>query len=159
MSEYTFAITVAFIVISALVVAFTRRRRRDKCLRDLSDDIVVLEQTSGKLIQGKLIVENTGLELIYAVRKTSEQGQERASSILYKYEYPNIQALIRYHDLLDAKASQDREKQLKKVYHPTWFRRMGRKFFNLFKTVRDSVVEVSNLLMSRAKGPLPLVVC
>lgn len=91
-----FAITVAFIVVSAVVTAFTRGRMRDKCLKDFSDDLVVLEQTSGKLIQGKLIVENTGMELIYTDKKTTEQGHKQASSIFYKYEYSNMQALIRY---------------------------------------------------------------
>ena len=95
----TFAITIVFIILSTVVAAFIRRKSRDKCLKDFSHDLVTLEDTTGKLIWGKLRVENTGLELIYPTRQ-DKNGHDETSYILYKYEYSNIQALIRYHDEL-----------------------------------------------------------
>ncbi|MHC4460752.1 MAG: hypothetical protein ACYS6W_07785 [Planctomycetota bacterium] len=149
------AITIIFIVLATGVGAFIRRRSRDKCLKDFSKNMVTLEETSGKTIWGKLNVENTGLEFVYPEKHKDEEGHDETSYILYKYEYPNIAALIRYHDELSQRNKKEREKELKRTYHPTLVRRLKRKIQNVFKTVRDSVMEVVNLLISQAKKATP----
>ena len=151
----TFAITIVFIILSTVVAAFIRRKSRDKCLKDFFHDLVTLEDTTGKIIWGKLRVENTGLELIYPTNHKDKNGHDETSYILYKYEYPNIQALIRYHDELTEGGKKEREKELKRTYHPSALRRLKRKIQNLFKTVRDSVMEVVNMLISQAKRATP----
>jgi hypothetical protein len=151
----TFAITIVFIVLTTFVAAFIKKRSRDKCLKDFSENLVTLEETGGKIIWGKLSVENTGLELIYPTKHKDKKGHDETSYILYKYEYPNIQALIRYHDELSESNKKEREKELKGTYHPTLLRRFKRKIQNVFKTVRDSVMEVVNLLISQAKKGTP----
>ena len=151
----TFAITVIFIVLSTLVAAFVRRRSKDKCLKDFRRDMVILEETAGKIIWGKLNVENTGLEFIYPAEHKDKEGHDETSYILYKYEYPKIAALIRYHDELSEAGKKEREKALKRTYHPTMLRRLRRKIQNVFKTVRDSVMEVVNMLVSQAKKAAP----
>ena len=147
----TFAITIIFIILATVVAAFIRRKSRDKCLKDFLQDLVTLEETSGKIIRGKLRVENTGLEFTYPTNLKDENGHYETSFILYKYEYSNIQALIRYHDELSEAAKKEREKELKRTYHPRFFRKLKRKIQNIFKTVKDSVMEVVNLLISQAK--------
>ncbi len=149
------AITIIFIVLATAVGAFIRRRSRDKCLKDFGRNMVTLEETSGKTVWGKLNVENTGLEFVYPEKHKDEQGHDETSYILYKYEYPNIAALIRYHDELSQSNKKEREKKLKKTYHPTFLRRVKRKIQNVFKTLRDSVMEVVNLLISQAKKATP----
>ena len=149
------AITIIFIVLATGVGAFIRRRSRDKCLKDFGRNMVTLEETSGKTIWGKLNVENTGLEFVYPEKHRDEEGHDETSYILYKYEYPNIAALIRYHDELSQRNKKEREKELKRTYHPTLLRRLKRKIQNVFKTVRDSVMEVVNLLISQAKKATP----
>jgi len=151
----TFAITVIFIVLAAAVAAFIRRRTRDKCLKDFADCMVTLEETGGKVIWGRLNVENTGLEFMYPQIHKDSDGHEEASYILYKHEYPNIGALIRYHDRLSDKNKKAREKELKRTYHPSPAQRIKRKTQNVFKTIRDSVLEIVNLLLSHAKKATP----
>ncbi len=153
--DNTFAITMVFIVLSALIAAFVRRRNRDKCLKDFAANMVTIEKTDGKTIWGKLRVENTGLELIYPDKKTDENGSNKASYILYKYEYPNIEALIRYHYELSEANKRQREQELERTYHPDSVQRFKRRVLNIFKTVRDSFLEVINLLMMRAKKATP----
>ena len=148
-------ITIIFIVLAALVGAFVRRRRRDKCLNDFSKNMVTLEETDGKSSWGKLRVENTGLELIYPERHEDEDGHEEASYILYKFEYPKIQALVRYYDELSEVHKKARERELKRTYHPGPVRRLRRRTVNMFKTVRDSVMEVLNIAMTAAKKASP----
>ncbi len=151
----TFAITVIFIVLATVVAAFIRRIKRDKCLKDFSETMATLEKTDGKIIWGKLNVENTGLEFIYPAKHKDKEGHDETSFILYKYEYPNIAALIRFHDELSESNKKEREKELERTYHPGLMRRLKRKIQNAFKTVRDSVMEVVNLLISQAKKAGP----
>jgi len=155
MSEHTLIITIVFIVLATFVGAFVRRRHRDRCLKDFAGYLVTLEKTGAKTIWGKLRVENTGLELVYENLHKDSAGHDEASYILYKQEYSNIQALIRFHDQLSNSDRAKRDKDLKKTYHPGLFRRLGRKVRNIFKTVRDSVMEVVNVLMSHAKRTTP----
>lgn len=117
--------------------------------------MVTLEETSGKTTKGKLRVEHTGMELTYLTKHKDKNGHDEASYILYKYEYPNIQTLIRYHDELSERSKKEREKELKRTYRPTLLRRLRRKIGNVFKTIRDSVMEVVNLLISHAKKTTP----
>lgn len=149
------AITILFIIFAAGVGAFIRKRSRDKCLRDFEQNMVTLEDTAGKTIWGKLRVENTGLEFVYPEKQKDEDGHDEASYILYKYEYPKIGLVIRYHDELSDENKKAREKELEKTYHPDWDRRLKRKTLNVLKTVRDSVVEIVNLVISQAKKATP----
>jgi len=149
------AITIIFIVLATAVGAFVRKRSRDKCLRDFEQNMVTLEDTAGKTIWGKLRVENTGLEFVYPETHKDEQGHDEVSYILYKYEYPKIGVVIRFHDELSDDNKKGREKELKRTYHPGLWRRLKRRMLNVLRTVRDSVVEVVNLLISQAKKATP----
>jgi hypothetical protein len=117
--------------------------------------MVTLEDTQGKTIWGILNVENTGLELVYPEKHEDEDGHLETSYILYKYEYPKIQTLIRYYAKLSEAGKKLRERELEKTYHPGLFRRLKRKIQNVFKTIRDSVMEVVNLLISQAQKAAP----
>ncbi|UCC97421.1 MAG: hypothetical protein JSW66_16450 [Phycisphaerales bacterium] len=149
------AITILFIIFSAGVAAFVRKRSRDKCLMDFEQNMVTLEDVSGKTIWGTLRVENTGLEFVYSEKHRDEEGHEEASFILYKYEYLNIQAAIRFHDDLSEDNKKRREEELKRTYHPGPWRRSKRRTLNVFRTIRDSIVEIVNLLISQAKKATP----
>jgi hypothetical protein len=150
-------ITIIFIVLSTFVGAFIKGRKKDKCLKAFRGFIITLEDTSGKRIWGRLNIEATGMELIYTQAHDDADGHIESSYILYKYEYGNISALIRYHDYLSEENLKRRNAELEKAYHPRWLRRTGRKTANIFKTVRDSVMEVSNVLLSQGlrRQPVP----
>ena len=153
--ESATAITILFIIFAAGVGAFVRKRSRDKCLRDFEKNMVTLEKKSGETIWGKLRVENTGLEFIYAEKHKDPDGHDETSYILYKYEYPEISAVIRFHDMLSEQNKIAREKELKRTYHPGFWRRLKRRILNIFRTIRDSIVEIVNLLISQAKKATP----
>ena len=148
-------ITIVFIALATAVAAFARRRSRDKCLRDFERNRVTLEDTAGKTIWGTLRVENTGLELVYPDRHRDDDGHDEASYLLYKFEYPRIAAVIRFHDDLSETDRREREAELKRTYHPGLTRRLGRKTLNVFRTLRDSVLEVINLLITQVQKTSP----
>ena len=47
------ALTIIFIVLSALVAIFVRRVTRDRCLKDFAGNTITLEKVNGKMIYGK----------------------------------------------------------------------------------------------------------
>lgn len=147
--------TIIFIALATFVGAFFRRRSKDRCLNDFSSYLITLEKTGAKSIWGKLRVENTGLELIYKNLHKDDDGHQEASYILYKQEYSNIQALIRFHDQLSTCDKIRRDNDLKRTYHPDFFNRLKRKVKSMFKMVRDSIMEVINVLISHAKKTTP----
>jgi hypothetical protein len=63
--------------------------------------------------------------------------------------------VIRFHDELSEHNKKAREKELTRTYHPGPWRRLKRRILNVFRTVRDSVVEIINLLISQAKKATP----
>ena len=132
--ESATAITILFIIFAAGIGAFIRKRSRDKCLRDFEHNTVTLEDLSGKTVWGKLRVENTGLEFVYKEKQKDADGHEEASYILYKYEFPNIQAVIRFLDELDEKHKKERQEELERTYHPKWPRRFKRKTLFAFQS-------------------------
>jgi len=154
-TKNTFAITIVFIVLSTLVAALIRRTKKDKCLKDFAGFMVTVEDTTGKTIWGQLRVENTGLEFVYPVKHADEQGHIETSFLLYKHEYNKIVALLRFHDQLSEKNKRKRKLALEKAYHPTLLRRIGRKAKNVFKTIRDSVAEVVNMVIAQAQKATP----
>ena len=151
MSGIIFAVTIVFIILSTVIAAFVRRTSRDKCLKDFSDNMVTLEDAAGRTVWGKLRVENTGLEFVYNTPNKDEDGHFETSFILYKHEYPNMTVLLRFHDQLSYANKKIRQKKLKQTYHPSMLRRLKRKILNIFKTIRDSAMEVINLAISYAK--------
>ncbi|MFC1677406.1 hypothetical protein ACFL3G_10150 [Planctomycetota bacterium] len=150
-----FATTIIFIVLATFVGAFVARTKRDRCLKDFANYLVTLKYTPEKIIWGKLRVENTGLELVYENPHKDDQGHDETSFILYKQEYSNIQALIRFHDQLSGSDRTRRDSDLERTYHPKFFKKLGRRVRNVFKTVRDSIMEAVNVLISHAKKTTP----
>jgi hypothetical protein len=148
-------ITIIFIILVTIVGAFIRRCKRDKCLKDFAENMVTLERTDKKTVWGKLNVETTGLELLYPQKHVDKDGHDETSYILYKHEYSNLAALLRYHDQLSEANKKKRQKQLRRTYHPGPIRRLKRKTVNLFKTLRDSVMEILNVAMTHARKVTP----
>jgi hypothetical protein len=151
------AITIIFIALAAAIGAFLRRINKDKCLKDFARNFITLQDTAGRIIWGILNVENTGLEFIYPRKQKDQADRDKSSYLMYKSEYPNIRALIRFHDELSEEDKKERMKELERTYHPGVLRRLNRKTLNLLKAVRDSVLEVVNLLMASAKKAGPAV--
>ncbi|MCF6241825.1 MAG: hypothetical protein L3J74_10840 [Bacteroidales bacterium] len=147
----SFTVTIVVILTAALISAFSRRVKRDKCLYDFNNDPVILEKTNGEIAgEGILRVENTGLEFIYTDEKQDETTQNILSSyIFYKYEYPQIQALIRFHNRLSDEGKKEREKELRRTYNPSIFKRIKRKIQNIFKTISDSLTELANAMVTQ----------
>ena len=146
-----FFLTICFIFLSAIVAAFIKGRNKDKCLKAFKGYMVTIEDSAGKRIWGNLHVEPTGMELLYEKPNQDADGHLESSYMIYKYEYGNIASIIRFHEYLNDKQNLSRQKELKRAYHPGTIRKLSRKIANAFKTIRDTIMEVSNVLIAQGK--------
>jgi small nuclear ribonucleoprotein (snRNP)-like protein len=150
-------LTIIFIVASTVVGAFIKGRMRDKCLLDLADNFVNIEFKDGKVIWGILEVEATGIELKYKQRYLDKQDNHiETSYVIYKNEYPNIQCIIRFLNDMDDRNKKRRSNLLSQIRNRKGLTGLRRKIRNFFATVRDSVMEVMNLLMGRMRQFTPV---
>ncbi|MBN1127166.1 MAG: hypothetical protein JXA82_19340 [Sedimentisphaerales bacterium] len=144
-----FTITIIFILLSAFVAAFIRGRRKDKCLKSFQGDHITLQRIDGHCVWGKLTVENTGIELCHQNKHMDGQRHIESSTILYKHELGAIQGFVRFLEELDENGKRQRKRELTRTYHPGVLRRLGRRMMNVLRTLRDSFVEVLNLVLVR----------
>lgn len=148
----TFLMTLFIILIFSIVAAFIRRGKKDKCLKNFKNDVITLETIDGTIeAKGLLNVENSGLEFMYPYKVQDFGKQIQSSYILYKYEFPKIQVLIRFHADLSEEGKARRVKEIQKTYKPGRLKKLRRGFMNIFKIARDSVSEVLNVLINYAK--------
>lgn len=146
-----FTITIVFIILSAFIAALVKGRKKDKCLKHFKDHTVSIQLTGEKVIWGRLELENTGLELVYNDKHHDPEGHIETSFILYKNEFSELIAVAKYFKDLTEKQKKQRQRQLKKTYHPGILRRFGRWCMNIFRTLRDSFMEVINLFIARTQ--------
>ncbi|MFA6637139.1 MAG: hypothetical protein WCV56_08600 [Candidatus Omnitrophota bacterium] len=150
------SITIIFIVLSAFAGVFLAGRLRDGCLLDWSGDIVHVVFNDGKVVWGVLSLEATGFELVYEKDHFDEKDAHiERSFIVYKGEYSGIRHIVRYAGDLNGKKSKERHKFLNKGKHRKRISRLKRNIRNFFATVRDSLMEVINLFMGKAKAQSP----
>lgn len=150
-------ITIIFIVLSTVIGAFVKGRMRDRCLLDFVGNSVNIELKDGKVIWGFLQLEATGLELKYKEPYLDKKDNHiETSFVLYKNEYSNIQCIVRYFDDLDEKNRKKRSRSLNLVNNQKGLMRIKKKVRNFFATVKDSIVEVVNLLMGRMGQIAPI---
>lgn len=150
------SITILFIALSATVGAFVAGRVRDRCLMDWSGDPVYVTFNDGKVVWGILRLESTGFELVYEKEYLDEKDAHiEKSFIVYKNEYSTIKQIVRYVKDLGEKSGKEREYFLRsRDYHKKLIR-LKRNIRNFFATVKDSVMEVVNLFIGRAKASIP----
>lgn len=149
-------ITIIFIALSTVVGAFVKGRIKDKCLLDFEDDLTHIELKDEKTVWGVLRLEATGLELQYKEPYLDKQDNNiETSYILYKNEFSRIQCVTRFIANLDDKGKKKRVLILDDICSQKGLIRMRRRIRNIFATVRDSIMEIVNLLIGRAKQMSP----
>ena len=150
MGSSPFEIAVISVIIAGFFVTIIKRRSIDKCIKDYKNDLVTIVMPNGEEYTGIMDPESTGIEI-----KLTNPTKNKKSLLIYKKEIDLIPAIYRYHEMLSEKADLERQLELKKTYHPNLFRRAKRKVSNLFKTFRDSLVELLNMIIGQQQTSLP----
>jgi hypothetical protein len=133
-------ISIICIIITTLFGAFLRRSIKDKCLKTWNNLTVHIRLKDASNVKGSLNVTNTGLKLT-----ESHQG-----TLLYKSEFRLIHSLIYDTQQLNARQHKFRNKKIQNRLHPSFFRKLTRRFINIIKIIRDSSVEILLLLLGQA---------
>jgi len=160
--QNTLLITLIAIVLSTLIIAYIRRVTKDRCLKSFQNDVVTLLMSDNREITGKFVVESTGVEVVYDIHKVDDLPEEytgpelhHSSYILFKPEFNLLTAVLRRHDCLSDKAKEKRKKEINRAYHPNLFYRTKRKIGNFFRTIKDSLLEIINLLSGQLESTNP----
>lgn len=148
MAQWTFVITLIFILGSVLVSLFISGRSKDRCLKDFHEQPVVLKLSGEQELEGNLLVESSGMELIF--NKDYAAKHNKKSYLLYKEEYPKIIRVLRRYNLLNTVQRRTRDAYIKTGYYHRLRRSTLRKFRNLFNTFRDSFIDALNLFIGQA---------
>jgi hypothetical protein len=140
-------VTILIILLSSLIGFYVKMRSRDRCLRDFHDFRVTVETKNDKLAWGDLRVYSSGIELRYAEAYQDIKGNTERSYILYAGELANLQALYRFHGHQTSEQHTLRERDIRRTYQPTIFRRAGRGIRNIFSTFKDAIVQALNAIL------------
>lgn len=152
MADPTLLITLVIVLLSALVGAYFGGRRRDRCLVHFERDLVNVELLEGKQIWGHLHVEATGLELDYVRDHRDAQEHIETTYLLYKDEFPQIQAVYRYCDDLDEHQIQKRQATIDRVFHPRLWTRLRRRVRNFISLASDSLGQAIGVIIGSTKA-------
>lgn len=134
-----FFLTLLFIFGTAIVTAIFTKWAKDKCLKFFNGDAVTLERDDGRTTWGTLRVLSSGVEVEFATPGVDPIGRRRSSVMVYANELDTkTLALFRYHDALDAREREARDRQVDKTFNPGFFRRLWRKVRVLANTLRDA---------------------
>ena len=139
-------IIVTFVTIFSTVMAMVKK---DKLLKSLAGQYITIELKDHTRHRGRLRVASEGLEV---VAEKANQGNEKVSYLIRKDEFAsNIHALVRYHDFLTDREKEEREAEVKAVYHPSIGMRLKRRVRNLMNTMRRVATEAFSLAFGSVK--------
>lgn len=150
------AITIIFIVFSALLAIVLRKIKKDKCLKDFRDDIVILELLNGQQYRGELKLKSSGLKFNYPELIKDENNLKLLSFLFYKNEFPDIQSVVRYHKDLTEEGKQLRKEDFQRTFQPSRWRKFRRSILNLLKIIKDALIEIINMITSQVSKTTPV---
>lgn len=140
------------IIAAALISAYVRSSRKDRCLKDFDGFHVTVERKNNRVIWGTMHLFSTGFDLKYSGDVQDEHHVE-TSYVFYKDEFHDLQAIYRYARELDEKNQKRRAKSMQRSFHPNPLRRFGRSLRNFMNTASDSLNDALGLVVGRARKP------
>lgn len=148
-------ITILFIVVSAFLAVILGKIKKDKCLKDFRNDIVTLELLNGDQYRGKFKLKSSGMKFNYPEIIKDEHNLKSLSFLIYKNEYPDIQAIVRYHRDLTEEGKKLRIEDFQRTFQPSRWRKIRRSIINFLKIIKDALLEIINMLTSHLSRTTP----
>jgi hypothetical protein len=144
-------LTILFIMLSAIIGALIKNRRRDRVLKDFSDYRVTVVLDDGRRIWGDAKVFPNGIEIVYENPVRDGSGHDETSFFIHAAEFPAVCAILRPVEALTPEMTRRRKRELRKYISPTVFRRTWRFLMIQFSVLRDAFVQAFSLLIGQAK--------
>ena len=143
-----FWIPMILVFIAATVAAIAARRKRDRCLKCLNFEKVLILLNSNKWLWGRLTVFPKTMELTYE----TVEPDGKASYVLYQSEIDNIKKIIQPTPDEGTPEYAAWKKQVERIANPSMARRSKRYLWNAFNTLRDAITQALSLLMGTLKS-------
>jgi small nuclear ribonucleoprotein (snRNP)-like protein len=137
---------------AATVAAIAARRKRDRCLKVLNLEQVLIQLSSSKWLWGRLNVYPRTMELVY--EKTEPDG--KASYVLYQSEIEQIKKIIQPMPDEGTPGYAAWQKEVARIANPSMVRRSKRYLWNAFNTLRDAISQAVGLILGTLKSKTPL---
>ena len=150
MFDSTFLITMLIILIGVTIGGYLNGKRKDRGLAAFEGYEVTLERLDGRLVWGKMSLETTGIELQYAADVQDEQHIE-TSYVLYKDEFPQIQAIYRYCDEMNGEQWEQREREIERAFHPGFWQRFRRRSRNFMNLASESLSQAIGIIVGQVR--------
>jgi len=150
MADNTLLITVIVLLAGVLISGFLKSREKDPVLKSFDGFQVTLETVNSHLVWGEMTLHATGMELIYSSDVQDEHHIE-TSFILYKDEFPQIQAIYRYCDEMGGEQWKKRERELQRAFHPSFWQRFKRRSRNFVNLISESLSQAVGILVGYAQ--------
>lgn len=148
-------LTILLILAVGTGVSILQARRRDRCLRHLDGYRATLAEADGDLVWGDLKVYATGIEVRYVAPVHTDAGHLERSFLLYRDQYPTLDAIYRYPLALTEAQRKRRADDLRRTAEPSLLRRVGRTVGNWLNMVRDAVTQSVSVVIGMAKTRAP----
>jgi hypothetical protein len=101
-------------------------------------------------------IKSSGLQFNYPELIEGEYNLKFLSFLLYKNEYPDIQAVVRYHRDLTEAGKKLRKEDFKRTFQPSRWRKIRRSILNFLKIIKDAVIEIINMMTSHLSKTTPV---
>jgi len=150
--DVTLLATGGLVILITMFGAYLRSSRSDACLKSFENYHVTLERNSGKVVWGELELEPTGFELIYR-DSVQDINHIESSYVMYGTEFGDIQAIYRYVDDLSPEDLAQRQRELKRYFHPGPLVRVVRNMQHFVALAGDSLTEVLGMVMGQLRKP------
>lgn len=142
-------VTIVLILGVAIIGAFVRERKKDKCLKFFNRFTTTMVRVGNKVAWGRLKVFSKGLELVFH-KPHRDNGLVKTSFLMYEAEQKDLIGLFRYHDQLGPKNRQRRLGQLRRQFRPGLVSRTWRRLRNIFNTLRDALNKAIGAMVGQA---------
>lgn len=152
MIDVSFVVSLLIVFVGAMIGSYLRSAVKDRCLKDFDSYHVTLEKANGQIIWGNLRLQTTGMELEYRV-DVQDTAHIETSYVFYKSEYKDLRGIYRYADDLTPEKRKQRERDLRRSFHPGPIQILNRHIRNFFSRATDSLAEAMPLLTGQAKKP------
>jgi len=151
----SFALTILFIFLTAIVAIVVKQWQKDKCLKLLHGYHVGYITTAGRVLWGDLIVYSKGLELVFDAPYRTRRGIVKTSALIFAKDMGQTLAICRSVDALSAHEKKLREQQIRRSYNPGPVRRSLRWTRNILNTLRDAFSKAMGTIIGQLTRKAP----
>lgn len=145
------ALTILFVLLSAVISAIIRYRRRDRVLKDFDGYHAVVVLADGRRIWGNLQVYPNGLEIHYDTPVADPSGHVERSFVLHQGELAAVRAILRPRDMLSPAMVRRRRRDIIRYVRPSLGRRILRFLAIQISILRDALVQTFSLVVGHAR--------